>query len=165
MNKKMLGFTVIVALLTSFFYAYNYQYKLTSQVGDIDAVMNYSMPQVIARCQKDHNYTDGDMIILEQELKRYLALSIVTKKGDLGTGMYSSDVDNLWHSFILFTKEYAGFCDQHIGFFIHHMPETDTVRSLEKQEESRKDFQAFVENYEKTFGQEAHPIWFLDMCE
>lgn len=126
--------------------------------------MNYSMPQVIARCKKDHDYSDDDMIILEQELKRYLALAAVTTKEGLGTGMYSHDVDNLWHSFILFTNEYADFCDKHIGHFIHHVPETETVRSLEKQEETRKDFQAFVKNYEKTFDQEIHPIWFLDMC-
>ncbi|HLJ31969.1 MAG TPA: hypothetical protein VKU36_06020 [Candidatus Babeliales bacterium] len=164
-NKKVLGFMMVVSLLTSFFYAYNHYSAPASQIGNIDAIMNYSMPDVIARCQKDHNYTDEDMVILEQELKKYLALSLVTKKGDLGTGMYSTDVDNLWHSFILFTKEYADFCDKYIGFFIHHAPETETVRSPERQEESRKDFQAFVKNYEETFGQEIHSIWFLDMCE
>jgi hypothetical protein len=165
MNRTALSFLIIASLLTCSFYAYNFHYKAKSEADTIAEIMNYHMPQVIARCQKDHNYTDEDMIILEQELKRYLALSIATKRGDLGTGMYSSDVDNLWHSFILFTKEYAGFCDKYIGFFIHHMPEIDEVRSPEKQEESRKDFQAFVKNYEETFGEEIHSIWFLDMCE
>ena len=28
-----------------------------------------------------------------------------------------------WHTFILFTKEYAAFCDRVAGHFIHHVPE------------------------------------------
>ncbi len=122
------------------------------------------MPQVINRCKKEHNYTDQDMIILEQELKKYLALSAVKTKEDLGTGMFSHDVDNLWHAFILFTPEYAEFCNNYIGHFIHHAPEINEHRSPEQQEEARKDFQAFVKNYEETFGEEVHAIWFLDMC-
>jgi hypothetical protein len=165
MNKTVFSFLVIAPLLTCSFYAYNYHYKFKVQVDIIAEIMGYHMPQVIARCQKDYNYTDEDMVILEQELKRYLALSTVKAKESLGTGMYSSDVDNLWHSFILFTKEYADFCDKYIGFFIHHIPEIDTVRSPERQEETRKDFQAFVKNYEEVFGEEIHPIWFLDMCD
>ena len=122
------------------------------------------MTDVVKRCQKDFGYTDEDMAILEPELKKYLALSLVTSKEDLGTGMYSSDVDNLWHSFILFTREYADFCHNYIGFFVHHVPEIDTNNSsLEKRQESAKDFKAFMENYEKTFQEEIHPIWFLDM--
>lgn len=164
MRKLLVAVLIVFPLLTCSFYAYNYHYKSKNQVNTINAIMDYKMPQVVARCKKDHDYSDEDMVILEQELKRYLALSVVTTKDDLGTGMYSSDVDNLWHSFILFTPEYADFCHTHMGHFIHHMPETDEIRSPEKQEASRKDFQAFVNNYEKTFNQEIHPIWFLDMC-
>lgn len=28
-----------------------------------------------------------------------------------------------WHTFILFTREYAEFCDRVAGHFIHHVPE------------------------------------------
>lgn len=31
-------------------------------------------------------------------------------------------VDNMWHEFILFTREYAAFCDAQFGQFIHHSP-------------------------------------------
>jgi hypothetical protein len=34
----------------------------------------------------------------------------------------SNAIDLMWHTFLLFTKNYADFCDRHFGFFIHHYP-------------------------------------------
>lgn len=34
----------------------------------------------------------------------------------------STRVDLVWHEFILFTRLYADFCQQHFGKFIHHEP-------------------------------------------
>ncbi len=31
-------------------------------------------------------------------------------------------VDEGWHNFILYTKDYAVFCGAHFGRFIHHVP-------------------------------------------
>lgn len=31
-------------------------------------------------------------------------------------------IDLMWHTFLLFTKDYADFCQRHFGFFIHHYP-------------------------------------------
>jgi len=162
--NKVFSFLVIVPLAVFSLYAYNWctSSKRTTQ-ETITAIINYPMSNVLARCKKDHNYNDEDMIILEQELKRYLTLAAVKSKDDLGNGMFSHDVDNLWHSFILFTNDYADFCTTHIGHFIHHVPEINEEKSPEQQEEAQKDFQAFIKNYEELFGEEIHPVWFLDM--
>jgi len=32
------------------------------------------------------------------------------------------DVDEFWHSFILFTRQYQNWCTKHFGAFIHHNP-------------------------------------------
>lgn len=34
----------------------------------------------------------------------------------------SSLVDIGWHTFLLYTQEYAEFCQQQVGFFVHHTP-------------------------------------------
>lgn len=34
----------------------------------------------------------------------------------------SAMVDDGWHTFILFTRDYAEFCQRVAGFFIHHVP-------------------------------------------
>ncbi len=36
-------------------------------------------------------------------------------------------IDDGWHEFILFTKEYEDFCVTHCGGFMHHEPHTDAV--------------------------------------
>jgi hypothetical protein len=37
----------------------------------------------------------------------------------------SSDVDKGWHAFILYTRDYAAFCDRVAGRFLHHVPNDD----------------------------------------
>ena len=36
--------------------------------------------------------------------------------------MPSQVVDDLWHEFILFTRDYQNFCQQAFGRFLHHTP-------------------------------------------
>lgn len=55
------------------------------------------------------------------EFKRYMAL---VGLGYRGLGMLSPEVDEVWHAFILFTREYAAFCQNAFGTFIHHVPRT-----------------------------------------
>jgi hypothetical protein len=31
-------------------------------------------------------------------------------------------IDLMWHTFLLFTKDYSDFCHRHFGFLIHHYP-------------------------------------------
>lgn len=121
---------------------------------------------IIKRCKKDHNYTDEDMFILEREFKRYMAISQNDKQGKRGFGMYSKDVDNLWHTYILFTKDYAAFCERNFGRFIHHIPEiTLETPSSAYAAESASAFRDFIITYEKTFNENIHAIWLLDLYE
>ncbi|MGC2310314.1 MAG: hypothetical protein WA432_01680 [Candidatus Babeliaceae bacterium] len=160
---------ILLPFVLTVFYLFNTNNTIINKEEKrqiIDAIMNYPMPNVIKRCQKDFDYTDEDMVILERELKHYLALSAFSKDDEAGNGMYSQDVDHLWHSFILFTKDYASFGDKYIGRFIHHVPETKTGRKFPGELELvAQDFQQFIKNYEEIFEEEVHPIWFLDMCE
>ena len=164
MKNIVLSFVGITALITISLYAYKYQ--SSPRPIDIEGILNYQMPYVIERCKRDYGYDDQDMAIIEREFKRYLVLVANKKKKGEGTGMFSKHVDNLWHSFILFTREYTEFGHKYAGRYMHHAPEVDIEnRTPEQQAQSRKDFQAFIKNYEETFKEEIHSIWFLDMCE
>src|SRR5205823_9869631 len=54
------------------------------------------------------------------EYQRFLALIIL---GHRGLGMFSADVDKVWHSHILSTHLYYDFCIEFHGEFIHHVPQ------------------------------------------
>ncbi len=125
-------------------------------------ITTYPMQDIIKRCQKDFGYSEQDMIILEQELKRFLILATVDHSS---IGMYSQHVDNLWHTFILFTKKYKQFCNKFAGKFIHHVPTTDDDKKNKNPAQAHSEFENFIKLYEKTFNEKAHDIWFLDACE
>lgn len=63
----------------------------------------------------------------EYALKQYYALATVNSNN---MHAVSAIVDPYWHSHVLHTKNYAKFCDDAIGYFMHHDPldEDDTQK-------------------------------------
>lgn len=37
-------------------------------------------------------------------------------------------IDDMWHTFLLFTREYAEFCHQYFSVFLHHQPRVDNEK-------------------------------------
>jgi hypothetical protein len=48
---------------------------------------------------------------------------------DLAAAMPSQTVDEAWHEFITYTRDYAAFCDRAFGRLLHHIPETTMTAS------------------------------------
>lgn len=55
-----------------------------------------------------------------EELKTYFWICGRNKNGM--ASMPSQIVDDAWHEFILWTREYSIFCESALGFFLHHIP-------------------------------------------
>lgn len=83
------------------------------------------------------------------EFKRYVALVIMTGGG---VPMMSPKVDEVWHQFILFTEEYARFCNAVLGHFMHHRPRM--VADPRDPDGARR----FIALYGGAFGP-LPPIW------
>ena len=55
-------------------------------------------------------------------------------------------VDEMWHNFILFTKEYQDFCARYFGGYLHHSPSSKAEKANHRQRltadpaAARKDF-------------------------
>ncbi len=139
-------------------------------VSELDALSHplykkmqaFSFGDIVERCKKEHGYSDEDMLLLERELKRYLYLCVAS---DPSLDMYSRDVDNLWHAFILHTPEYHKFCQEFAGRYIHHIPtrERDIPQSDEQRVAAFKKYRDFIVCYEQAFGGEIDPVWLVDM--
>ncbi|WP_433363928.1 glycine-rich domain-containing protein [Streptosporangium sp. CA-115845] len=76
--------------------------------------------RLTARIAVDHpEHAHQADVIMEQALA-FLA----TCAANPGAGLGPSDtVDIGWHTFILYTREYAEFCQRAAGRFIHHAPD------------------------------------------
>ncbi|MEX2029477.1 MAG: hypothetical protein WD906_00680 [Anaerolineales bacterium] len=83
------------------------------------------------------------------EFKRFMALIGL---GHRGLEMASPKVDEVWHAFILFTREYAAFCQDVFGEFIHHVPRTSRTPAGAPGEDR------FAQAYPRAFG-EASAVW------
>lgn len=86
------------------------------------------------------------------EFKKYMALVAL---GHTEVAMTSPEVDEIWHNFILFTREYGEFCEKLCGRMIHHRPNTSRRPGLPEGS-----VREFVSAYNKFFG-EPPPIWRL----
>lgn len=72
---------------------------------------------LIEKFAKDHGYTHEDARSLFEDVKKFLLLGSLVEASPAP----SLPIDQMWHSFILFTKDYAEFCSK-VGGFIHHRP-------------------------------------------
>ena len=79
------------------------------------------------------------------EFRRYLALKALLTE-DV-PGMLSPQVDEVWHTCLLFTRLYADLCRQCFGTFVHHEPDTEEHRDPLGR------WEAFEVLYSNWFGQ------------
>jgi hypothetical protein len=73
--------------------------------------------------------------------------------------MYSTRVDEAWHQFVLFTRQYTDFCQRFFGKFLHHNP-SNAPAITEISRENPSTFGDFSSRYEEVFGEPLPDIWF-----
>jgi hypothetical protein len=61
--------------------------------------------------------------------------------------MLDEKIDAIWHQFILFTRAYTEFCQDYLGKFIHHLPNTSFTPTTKYAALN------FVSNYQNFFGE------------
>jgi hypothetical protein len=70
------------------------------------------------------------------------------------------EIDEMWHTFLLFTKEYQQFGEKYFGCFLHHIPNT------EDDKPKLDDFEIKLERYLSyvydNLGEATLKKWFAD---
>ena len=83
----------------------------------------FEAPYLVEKLLKDHVVTSADEAEqLFREVKRYLVLT--ASDPTVAWGMYSLRIDQVWHQFILFTRQYIEYCRANFGKYIQHAPST-----------------------------------------
>lgn len=70
--------------------------------------------------QKHPQLSAKDCQLVAQGLRQFFLAHL--KSGRKYVSMPSQVADDLWHEFILYTKNYQQFCQQGFGRFLHHTP-------------------------------------------
>jgi hypothetical protein len=95
----------------------------------LDEVLQYTNTDVVYRFQKQYGLTREAAEDIFVQVKKWLWLANHRRLSGFDKGL-SIDIpivvlDEMWHNFVLFTKEYTDFCKQYFGHYIHHAPATE----------------------------------------
>ena len=85
-------------------------------------IRSYRWPAgLLERLEKQHaGFERKDSALVSRGLRQFfLAYSLSGKRF---VSMPSQVADDLWHAFILYTREYQAFCAKAFGGFLHHTP-------------------------------------------
>jgi hypothetical protein len=93
-------------------------------------VLRYQHPGVICRYAREHQATPEQAAELFRETLKWLYLCARAAEDgpeDLALAVHPEieKIDWMWHTFLVFTRDYAEFCERHFGLFIHHVPNED----------------------------------------
>lgn len=120
----------------------------------IARAMSFPMGDVLERYAKEQRLPLDVAEEHERELKRFLALCAIEPTSSYGM---RGPIDELWHTFIVFTEQYAAFCDQVVGHFLHHSPNTSSGKAQAGAAQAgpsvREGYVRFLEAYKEAYGE------------
>lgn len=130
---------------------------MVTAAKSLSEALSYAAPEIVKRFQHDHSASEEESQALFLDCKRWL-WACAKNLQDAEQGMLVPKrllitpelkrLDEMWHCFLLFTREYHEFCERYLGRFIHHIPLTseelrsfDHLRQLDPKQarEQRRD--------------------------
>ena len=94
-------------------------------------VMAYRNPDVVDRFCDEWDVAREEAEALFDDLLRWLWLCDQHADGQAISEALLA-IDEMWHTFVLFTQPYAAFCQHYFGRFIHHAPTTRGERERDQ---------------------------------
>jgi hypothetical protein len=123
-----------------------------SQLRQWQAIADFDLTRVRARLLREGQLDAQNLDTAILEFRRYLGLHVAEPRP---LAMFSKDVDEVWHTCVLFTRLYAQLCTEAFGHFLHHEP-TDEA---EVEAEPEAEWPAFADAYRALYDQPPGAIW------
>ena len=101
---------------------------------NLDKLLAYKNEKILDRYRKDHpnNKCGAEEALTEllkffwlgEKLKKDKMFSPDDKNLKFVCSIHSEmkEIDDMWHTFLLFTRDYADFSKKYFGSYIHHTP-------------------------------------------
>jgi hypothetical protein len=133
--------------------------------------LSYENEEIVASFRKNYGVTDEEARELFEETKKWLWLC-GTRPRSMRLTVFGPMklLDEMWHTFILFTREYTEYCLDNYGFYIHHAPTTRAEVEQHRQRvaanpeqthaQLREDRRAMMLLVADEFGAETLKRWF-----
>lgn len=112
----------------------------------LSSALAYANDDVVHKFLERFDLPWDEACELFAETRRFLWLA-AAHRADRSAGRPSPPVlaidtpllmlDEMWHTFVLFTREYAAFCRRFLGGYVHHAPTTHAEKERRRQEWQR----------------------------
>lgn len=110
--------------------------------------------ELVKYCMVEYKWDESFAQMVVDEFFRFMMIKKATKDENAEIVSPSGYVDKVWHAALLYTKKYANYCEQEIGFFVHHDPNG----AMDDDETNRiKRYKNTILVYKENF-QDAPPI-------
>lgn len=121
---------------------------MPAATASLEEVLAYRHEGVARRYAKEHGASLEEAREVFTEMVRFLYLcGQGTSQGqEVAVTPELLRLDWMWHCFILFTVDYAAFCEKYFGTFLHHVP------AVEETEAEPEDPDAVRARLERQFG-------------
>jgi hypothetical protein len=101
----------------------------TAKAPTLEDVLQYTNDDVVYRFQKTYAVSREESEDIFEQVKKWLWLAHVRRCSGIAEGLSVDHpivvIDEMWHNFVLFTKEYTAFCLRFFGYYLHHAPATE----------------------------------------
>lgn len=140
-------------------------------VCTLNEILDYKNPAVVKRFQKEFPAKAGRAEVIFEDLLRFFW---GTKKhaDDRRKGSQEAslnfvfimddemrEIDQMWHVFLLYTRDYLSFCERYFGEYLHHQP--DLVPIFETRGfEFETNLERFLDYTYDLFGEAVVKRWF-----
>ncbi|MBE9052732.1 hypothetical protein IQ243_20350 [Nostocales cyanobacterium LEGE 11386] len=146
----------------------------------LEELKNYQSDAVVNRFIETWDLPFSEAKDIFEETKKWLWLSAYNQELKnssiiLAISQSTKLLDEMWHTFILFTKDYHDFCDRYFGYYVHHFPTPkshyeQTIREYEENPDfvmsrNEKIFAAQYELIYDVLGEETLIKWYSDYLE
>lgn len=140
------------------------------KLPDLNFLLLYKPEKVFQRYQKDFPMNKLSSEIAFRELLKYLWLSQKhqqdkqeqpnNKELEFIFSIHSEmkEIDDMWHTFILFTREYIDFSEKYFSNFIHHIPHTG--KEVFTPDDYKLQLTRYLSYIYDHLGEETVRLWF-----
>lgn len=145
-------------------------------LAPLNQILSYQHPAVVRRFQKDHPEKANQAEQLFSDLLRFFWSSKkhaidrqANPKDDSLNFVFimdeeMRDIDQMWHVFLLYTKDYMDLCESYFGEYLHHLP--DIVPTFEKGSfEFETNLNKFLSYVYDHLGEDVVTRWFSKSCQ
>ncbi|WP_253589336.1 hypothetical protein [Burkholderia multivorans] len=137
-------------------------------------LIEYKNNSVVRKFRDKWSVSDQAASDIFEETKKFLFLADYAQKHCVNFEIDESVliIDEMWHTFILFTKEYSSFCDTFFGRILHHTPfcrahliakvRDLSSRGISLSEYKRARLQQQIDIIHETFGIDTVRKWYVE---